>query len=579
MAQGRSGRVVFGVNASVSVALVLLVAAVALVVRPPAPPGIAAFAPQAAKPITHAPPGQSSVNGSGSGACAASQACTGKPTPSPTAAGAVSRPPRGTRLAGVPSALQCYTWPDGTVTQTFDPQSPPCIASWPEVAKGNGGATSPGVTATEIRVAVPQSASAYSAMAEYQLMTKFFNSSYQLYGRRFVLVPYTSKQIASSDSVTSMADPSAQHADAQQAASLKPFAALDFFDGNQGAHSPALAEYVDTLAQHRILALMGGETPPVASKLDTHDPYEWSYLPGTSRLLAALGGLTCRELKGRPASHSADNPKAARTFAIVLPDPGSNTGFPLDVRVLQDALSGCGITNTPVVYYDDQNTGGATTGSMVKLKQAGVTTLLFFCTGAVSQNTPQNVAVSVQYQPEWVTIGTDPLGVANLLSGSRTETDHTFGVASWNKTLTPQQEPWMKALNAEGEHPIKIITGAKGFYVEMQMLASGVQMAGPHLTPRTFAHALATTEFPNPGAGAAPSYQAAVSFQSGHHALVQDFAGFWFDTSATYADDLQASTRQQDYEASHAFCYVDLGRRWQPDGWPRVDSFFQSTCR
>ena len=42
-------------------------------------------------------------------------------------------------------------WPDGKVTQTFDPQSPACIASWPEAAKGNGGATTRGVSTSTTR--------------------------------------------------------------------------------------------------------------------------------------------------------------------------------------------------------------------------------------------------------------------------------------------------------------------------------------------------------------------------------------------------------------------------------------------
>ena len=59
--QRRQGRPAFLLNAGVSVTLVLLLAFVALVVKPPAPPGIAEFAPQASKPITKAPNSQSAV--------------------------------------------------------------------------------------------------------------------------------------------------------------------------------------------------------------------------------------------------------------------------------------------------------------------------------------------------------------------------------------------------------------------------------------------------------------------------------------------------------------------------------------
>src|SRR4051794_3308676 len=111
------------VNGVVAAVLVGLLAAVALVAKPSAPPGIGEFAPQAAKPITKAPAQAASTQQSGVG--------VGKTTATSPATGLGARPaPKPTATAGVPSALQCYTWPDGEVTQTFDPQSPPCIAAW-----------------------------------------------------------------------------------------------------------------------------------------------------------------------------------------------------------------------------------------------------------------------------------------------------------------------------------------------------------------------------------------------------------------------------------------------------------------
>src|SRR5688500_4399113 len=108
---------VAGINAGVGLTILILVAVLALVVNPPAPPGIAAFAPQASKPITKAPLGQSAQSGEGAGECSEGQVCTG-PSASPSASGAAALPSTGPSIPpvrrGVPSALQCYTWPDGT---------------------------------------------------------------------------------------------------------------------------------------------------------------------------------------------------------------------------------------------------------------------------------------------------------------------------------------------------------------------------------------------------------------------------------------------------------------------------------
>src|SRR6185436_8593198 len=98
------------VHGSVAGRVLVLVAVLALVVKPPAPPGIAAFAPQAAKPITKAPPAQSAQFGTGAGQCAAGQVCTGpSATPPPTVAPhATVSPP--TLTGAAPPGLQCYTW-------------------------------------------------------------------------------------------------------------------------------------------------------------------------------------------------------------------------------------------------------------------------------------------------------------------------------------------------------------------------------------------------------------------------------------------------------------------------------------
>jgi hypothetical protein len=577
MAKARTGRVVFGVNAAVSVALVVLVAAIALVVRPPAPPGIAAFAPQATKPITKAPLGQSSVNGSGTGACAAGQRCTAagkKATPPPVSTPGASAAPLAT---GVPSALQCYTWPDGSVTQTFDPQSPPCIASWPDAAKGNGGATTQGVTATQIRIAVP-SADSQSQMRGFQQLTQFFNTHFELYGRQLVLSPFDSRQLASSEGVN-YSDPTAQKADAEGAAALKPFAATDFLDGPEGIYSIPLPEYVDTLARHHVITSSGGNLPPNSGTLDAHAPYEWSYLPTLQTVFRGVAGLTCRQLVGHPAMHSPSMSTQTRKFALVLTDPSKLGGsYPGQSQALRQ-LSACGIKEPPVIYFRDADSAPdqSLQANMTKLRSQGVTTLLYLPDSSI-QGTPQQAAQNIGYFPEWVAFGGNPTLITNLLAGPKAQTDNTFGIAGWDKSLSPSVQPWHTAYLEAGGANTDSIRSGKAFYQELQLIASGIQMAGPHLTPDSFGQALRGTSFPNPGAGRAPAYQPGVDYQQGGHETVRDFAGYWFDTAASYGT-LATDYARQDYELAQNFCWVDLGVRWAPDAWPRTDHFRQGRCR
>jgi hypothetical protein len=578
----RAGRAVFGVNAAVSVALVVLVAAIALVVNPPSPPGIAAFAPQAAKPITKAPLGQSSVTGQGAGGlCAAGKVCS-RPsaTPRPSAKTTIAPPPTGP-AKGVPSALQCYTWPDGTVTQTFDPQSPPCIASWPGQDQGNGGATTQGVTGSTIQVAFPQAAPKTSQLPKLQPLVDFFNTRFQMYGRHLKLVPFASAEAASQQAGKTNANPSNQKADAAGAAALHPFAALDFAD--MTPYIPATATYLDGLASHQVIAAVGGTIAPTvsAASLEKRHPLQWSYQPTSDQILQSTAQLTCRQLVGRRAGHAVEYAADTRTFAVVLPDV-SLTGSPLPGRdAFLKTLAGCGITGLDVITYSNENGDAASlSAAFLKLKNKGITSLLFYpALGGGAQGAPQKAASNAAYHPEWITMGAYSWTVAGLEAGAADEVRNTFGVAAWNKLPQLSAMPWVQAYTAAGGSGAAVggMRDGEAVYHELLLIASGVQLAGPHLTPQTFGGGLRSTTFPNPGAGAAPSYQARVGFASGN-TMMNDLAGFWMDPSANTATTTSAGSTNG-LDPYNVFCYVALGARWTETGWPAADGFYKGTCR
>jgi hypothetical protein len=175
------------------------------------------------------------------------------------------------------------------------------------------------------------------------------------------------------------------------------------------------------------------------------------------------------------------------------------------------------------------------------------------------------VATSVHYTPEWFTVGySDQLLAASQLEASE-QAPNMFGIASFNKRLPRSSEFWYLAYEAGGGTPISShLDAVMAIYHELLVIATGVQMAGPHLTPQSFAAALRSTEFPNPGADGAPSYQAAAGLD-GSTAFQRSYAEWWFDPSgAQYA-------QEQRYDLQ--FCYVQLGRRWTLDHWPAADAF------
>lgn len=574
------GKTVVATNGTVAAGLVILMAAVALTASPPAPPGIAEFAPQAAKPITKAPMGQVAQAGvGGGGACVTNCTPGSKPKPS-AAAGIKSAAPRSI-ARGVPSSLQCYSWPDGSVTQTFDPQSPPCVASWPDAAKGNGGETSKGVTATAIRIGFPQYTRG-SHLQELQPLVDFINTHFQLYGRRLQMVPFASQQAsqARANSGTYVADPSAQRADAKLAGSLNLFAATDYLDPTPSYF--ALPIYFDTLAEQRVVSVSGGGTPPqvTANHFDRRAPFQWSYLPPIGDLMANAAAMTCKQLVDRPAEHAVAHRLTKRKIGLLLPDPSLTGGKLPGLSAMLDTLAGCGVTDPTVEYYlTDARGEGSLAQSFAKFRSEETTSLLYYpYWSVIAAWAPQNVATKMGYVPEWITIGWLDYLTSQLLLGSTDQAVSTFGIGNWNKVLPLSAQPGFQAYVEAGGSGAKAasLVSAQAFYRELLVIAAGVQMAGPHLTPEAFGQALASTRFPSPGASNTPAYQARVNLDTPAHAMVTDYNGFWLDTTASHDQVIQESSSQN---PEHAFCYASLGARWSIDNWPRTDGFYEGRCR
>lgn len=566
---------VAGVNGAVALVLILMVGFLALVVNPPSPPGIAAFAPQAEKQITKAPLSQSSSSGEGAGACVGNSVDCALASATSTTTTIKGKP------TGVPSALQCFKWPDGTVTQTFDPQSPPCVATWDDKA-GNGGATSPGVTATEIRVALPTSG-ATSTWPALQPIVDFFNTRFQLYGRKIKIQPFNSTQ-ANDQATGKFNEPEAQRADAAQITQLKVFASTDFVDPLH--YSWSLPVFRDTLTRNKIVSLHGGEMTPYGSSADliAHYPYEWTFYAPAETVMRAIGTMACRQLVGKNATH-APGPSLRtlpRKFAIVFPgDPALGGPMP-GLDGLKEILNACGVVSPRVVRfnYGERTYNASMTATMRQLQDDNVTSIFWFPQGGGgTASHPWSIANSIGYRPEWLMVGWNNYQTAFELKNPSSESSGAFGVGDWNKMPALEQETWARAYLAAGGPPNALQAGAmpsgRPFYQELLLLASGIQMAGPNLTPETFGRGLQATKFPNPGAAAPPFYQGTVGFK-GDTTMVDDLNLFWLDIRMP-GNDVPGSKNSS---VGRAFCYVNNGSRVTLDSMPTTDGFYQGgVCR
>ena len=535
-------------------AVAVLVGAVALTSRQSPPPTIAEFAPQAVEQIKEALEEQSVAEADGPQGTAREDAAPGARGTSTTSPAAV--------VIEEGRVRQCVGSPP---RQTEDPQSPPCVPFFdPDL--DNGGATHKGVTADQITVAVPQQF--FEDMNAALKAAQFFNKRYEFYGRQLVLQPF-----GTSGCVDSQPDPAKMRADAVAVdEEIQVFATLAYA-GCQGADH----HYYDALAERQVVSIVDGNlTTGLERNYARRSPYQWNVMAGLDTILANTAQFVCATLAGKPPRYAGALQADAerRHFGVIT--TRSTDGTTPDLTPLREGLGTCGVT--PVEVRDEQTTDATRSGvnTIVTLNDAGVTSVLCLCTAVDLRNVYMPAASSQGYQPEWVQSSYINTDLDNSYGGGNAPPDqsaHVLGISFRNKLLPRQDMPWswaVKEADPQFEPAGATYYAAHSRYVQLLLLASGIQMAGPNLTPQTFGAALHRTRWANPGSGAPPYFQAEVGFAGPRHTMSVDASMFWFDPQ-------RAGT--VDPSVPGAICYVDRGKRYRLGQWPRTDpAFFTGPC-
>ncbi len=516
-------------------ALLLLIAAIALPASQAPPPAIAELAPNAQEQITDAPIDQSSDFGQGDGGPGGGGATTTTSTTSTTtAASADGKIDRG-------RVRQCVGNPP---RQTEDFHSPPCVNFF---EGNNGGATSRGVTGDEIVVAVPVNNKFAS------LYTAYFNSRYEFYGRKLVI-----KAVSGGGSPQGMVS-LAVKVDKEVGA----FASTTIGDNGGGEYV-----YYDELAKRGIVSTNGYPSAASEAHLASRHPYEWSYLPTFDFMGRSKAEWVCKALKGKLAEFAGGAERAqTRKFALVSSINLDGSGP--DLAPIVSTLGNCGIDVRKDTYEIVRQQGDDAAGIqqaqdiVLKLQTAGVTTVICECHTQSSGLYLYPVATKQGYYPEWVfatyMYQAEDIHV-QLWDGAQMA--HTFGLSWWNKQLTYQESPWYWALrdvdpNFTWSNEPFDYYDARWLFNSFSLLAAGIQLAGPKLTPASFAAGLQRARFPNPNPGQPPYWQARVGF-AGDHTFINDASLVWADKS-------QPSTWAN---VPGTLCYGNGGRRYTLGEWP-----------
>ncbi len=305
-------------------------------------------------------------------------------------------------------------------------------------------------------------------------LADYFNNNYQFYGRKIQLDFFSGKGDVLQEALgggQEGAQEDAQHV----AKDLGDFADI----------SAVTVPYADALTQQHVINV----GVPYVSKdwLNQHAPYSWTPLTDCTTVVDSVGSYYAAKLGHHTADFAGGDLKGKpRRVGVIAPD---NSWYQQCVNAGINTIKQEGFGDDLAVdlqYQLDLNAMLTTAQRLLpQLRQAGVTTVICGCDPVLlsfltSQAEQQN------YYPEWVITGVayvDQDLVGQLFDPG--EWSHAFGVSYAGATQPLKGSYAYRAWASSGvQGPASITTQL--IFDQMQVLAIGLQMAGPNLNPSTF---------------------------------------------------------------------------------------------
>ena len=415
----------------------------------------------------------------------------GTTRPGSAAAGSAAAGAKPGAVAGAGTVTIGRDCSGGTVQDGNSPYSPPCL-NWN--GTDNGGATTRGVTKDTITVVMRENNNSDSGSKDNQklkdqarekgltdtkedqirsrdALLEYFNSRFQLYGRKVKLVTYEGR----GNMIKEFSGSGQEEANAD---ALKVGQEIGAFADLSAISQP----YLDALVRQKVVAFGGLHLPE--SYYSSKAPYAWGQLIDCTTLVQNATDLLVKRFK--PTENAVRAGSAAmrgkpRKYGLLVPD---DPVYKQCVDEAKPRLRAAGIEIAKEINYslDFSKMQQDAPNMAAQMKGAGVTTLVlvtdpalpYFLTGAATQQ---------DYWPEWFTSGAaltdiDILGqfydqdqwqfaygqsfLSDIFQGKDSESYRAF------KAVRPNEEP--------------AITRDQ-YYYNFLMLFIGLQMAGPNLTP------------------------------------------------------------------------------------------------
>ncbi|HEX9890044.1 MAG TPA: hypothetical protein VGA69_11235 [Nitriliruptorales bacterium] len=490
-------------------------------------------------------------------------------------------------LGDRPVTKRCVQTPQGP-RQTEDPLAPPCVAHF---EGDNGGATYRGVTAEQITVLItltgggsagpycdavtsrgtecrpsdryfdlfdpPEDDDPYPVRA-FRVFQEYFNTRYQTYGRTAHFWVYFTPHRAHT--------PETRRAEANDnVARREPFAVI----GYPGSLED---DYLRTVARHGVLNFGSHEGRP-ASFFREFPGLIWSYTASIDERAKLYGELVCTQVVGRPVSFSGNGDAGQpRRLGLMRTTDDRYPGVAHFTDVVRGHVEGCGgefatEVTFPVagrVHGTRQQTGESNAtvapGNIATLGANDVTTVIW---PQAYETQHTEAAANANYLPEWVIAGD---GAHEGYLGAQQQDQGAFdrhAMVVTGQTLegeTEETECWRAFEEAAPGHPDAAFTCGlhSGWYHDLRQLFTGIQVAGPQLTPESIDegfHAIPAVPSSDPRVPAC-------FYDPGDYTCVKDGVAMWWDANSTAPG------------ASSPGCWrmPEGGQRYFGEAWPRTDA-------
>jgi hypothetical protein len=439
-----------------------------------------------------------------------------------------------------------------------DGYSPPCFA----FSGDNGGATSRGVTSDAITVSyrmttdphilsvlaqignVPFSASNGQMEKTAEGLVDYFNKHFQFYGRHIELKKFNGRGTVLTE-LTGGGQEAATNDAVNVTNQVKAFADVT------GWSQP----YSDALSRNGVVNIGA----PYMSRewFAAHRPFAWSNYPDCTIASETSTEYYARRLHGKPAAYAGgDLANRTRKFGLITP---SNKVYRqcADAGVRQLERMGQHMSLREEYLLDTAQLQSQAASLLAKLKANRITSVICGCDAILMLYLAEQ-ARQQDYQPEWLLIGTgfidmDIVGQA-IAKQSGDEWTHAFGTSPSGSPVPWGQSIGYKAFKSvrPNEEPSTLVDL---IYHQLYLVALGIQMAGPDLTPANFEAGM----FAYPG-GKGPYGR--WKFNDEHYTGISDVRELWWDPTGISPFNQLPGT------------YADGGERWDlghiPDGDPEV---------